>query len=67
MDHESEGWLLGAVAELVKRAANNSDLAVLRVGRAPAMIDYNRHLIKEDGQVTMAPNPNGAGGYGKIR
>lgn len=59
MSAESEKWLTGAMADLVKTAIANLEPATLRYGRASAQIGYNRRLIR-DGRVVMAPNPNGA-------
>lgn len=56
---ESEDWLAGAIADLVKKAADSAQRATLRVSRAPAQIGYNRRLMR-DGQIDMAPNPDGA-------
>ena len=60
MDSASKKWLAGSLAELVKRAADNLQPATLCVGRQPVQIAYNRRLMKDDGHVTMAPNPKGA-------
>ena len=60
MDTSAEKWLQGSIAELVERAADSLQPATLRVGRAPTQIAYNRRLMKDDGHVTMLPNPNGA-------
>jgi len=59
MSPESEQWLAGRIASLVKSAADSRRPATLRVGRAPVQVGYNRRLMK-DGQVVMAPNPEGA-------
>ncbi|MHC4985731.1 MAG: hypothetical protein ACYTFO_06195 [Planctomycetota bacterium] len=59
MSEESSQWLVRAVAELVKAAADDLQPATLRVGRAPAQIGYNRRLM-EDGRIVMKPNPDGA-------
>ena len=60
MSPESREWLAVSIAELAKSAANNLQPATLRVGRAPVQIGYNRRLMKDDGNITMAPNPKGA-------
>ena len=59
MSAESKRWLAGEMARLVKRAADNVRPATLHVSRAPALIGYNRRLLR-NGQVHMAPNPKGA-------
>lgn len=59
MSLESSQWLVGAVAELVKAAADDLQPATLRVGRAPAQIGYNRRLMAS-GRIVMKPNPDGA-------
>ena len=63
-DAEEKGaytrWLYGHIAEAVVRAAKNLAPATLKVGRQPVQIGYNRRLRREDGYVTMAPNPRGA-------
>ncbi len=56
---EASEWLADCIAGLVKRADADLQPAVLNVGRAPVQIGYNRRLMK-DGQVVMAPNPEGA-------
>ena len=56
---EASEWLADCIAGLVKRADADRQPAVLNVGRAPVQIGYNRRLMK-DGQVVMAPNPEGA-------
>ena len=53
-------WLIGHIAEVVKRAAENLQPALLRVGREPAQVGFNRRMMKSDGYITMTPNPNGA-------
>lgn len=57
---ESEVWLAFCLAELVKKAVDSLESATLCVGRAPVQIGYNRRLMREDGHITMAPNPEGA-------
>lgn len=57
---ESEVWLATCLAELVKRAFDLLEPATLCVGRAAVQIGYNRRLMREDGYITMAPNPEGA-------
>jgi hypothetical protein len=59
MSDESQQWLAGTLAELVKTAADDMQRATLRVGRAPAQIGYNRRLM-ENGRIVMKPNPEGA-------
>ena len=57
---ESEVWLAFCLAELVQKAVDSLEPATLCVGRAPVQIGYNRRLMREDGYITMAPNPEGA-------
>ena len=55
---ESEQWLTGRIAELVKSAADNLQPATLRVGREAVQIGYNRRLpYKDSNDVWMEPNP----------
>ncbi|RKU31526.1 hypothetical protein C6497_01645 [Candidatus Poribacteria bacterium] len=60
ISEESEVWLATCLAELVKRAVGSLEPATLCVGRAPVQIGYNRRLMRENGHITMAPNPEGA-------
>lgn len=57
---ESEVWLAFCLVELVQKAVDSLEPATLCVGRAPVQIGYNRRLMREDGYITMAPNPEGA-------
>ena len=59
MTPEASEWLADCIAGLVQRADADLEPAMLNVGRAPAQIGYNRRLM-ENGQVVMAPNPDGA-------
>ena len=59
MTLESREWLAEGMAGLVARAAADLQPAMLKVGRAPVQIGYNRRLM-ENGRTVMAPNPEGA-------
>ncbi|MXY93341.1 MAG: hypothetical protein F4047_15350 [Caldilineaceae bacterium SB0670_bin_27] len=59
MTPEASEWLSDCIAGLVKRANDDLRPCVLNAGRAPVQIGYNRRLM-QDGEVVMAPNPNGA-------
>lgn len=60
ISEESEVWLATCLAGLVKKAVDSLEPATLCVGRAPVQIGYNRRLMREDGHIIMAPNPEGA-------
>ena len=54
-----ESDLAGHLAAITKSAIDNLQPAAIRVGREPAQIAYNRRFMKDDGEITMAPNPDG--------
>ena len=60
MSEESEAWLTTCLAELVKDAVGKLEPAILRVGRAPVQVGYNRRIMNDEGYITMAPNPEGS-------
>ena len=55
-----EAELADNLARIVKNAVDDLQPATVRVGREPVQIAYNRRLMKDDGEITMAPNPSGA-------
>lgn len=54
-----ESELAEHLATITKNAFDNLQPATVRVGREPVQIAYNRRLMKDDGEITMAPNPDG--------
>ena len=53
-------WLVGHIAETVKRAYLAARPATLHAGRAPAQIGYNRREMRADGRIRHGVNPDGA-------
>ncbi|MDE0042226.1 MAG: hypothetical protein OXT74_09335 [Candidatus Poribacteria bacterium] len=53
-------WLVGHIAEVVKRAFLAVRPATLHVGRAPAQIGYNRRKMQTDGRIRHSVNLDGA-------
>ncbi|MDE0299939.1 MAG: hypothetical protein OXN17_14990 [Candidatus Poribacteria bacterium] len=54
-----ESELAGHLAAITKNAIDNLQPATIHVGREPVQIAYNRRFMKDDGEITMAPNPKG--------
>ena len=54
-----ESELADHLATIARNAVENLQPATVRVGREPVQIAYNRRLMKDDGEITMAPNPDG--------
>ena len=54
-----EAELADYLATIVKNAVDNLQAATVRVGREPVQIAYNRRLMGGDGEIMMAPNPDG--------
>lgn len=54
-----ESELAEHLAAITKNAIDTLQPATVRVGREPVQIAYNRRLMKDDGEITMAPNPDG--------
>ncbi len=54
-----ESELADYLATIAKNAVEDLQPATVRVGREPVQIAYNRRFMKDDGEITMAPNPDG--------
>lgn len=52
-------WLTGQFVKVAVEAHDTRRPAVLRVDRVPVQVGFNRRLMTKNGDIWMAPNPNG--------